>query len=86
MFEQEPQYGENETFDSNISEYPMEDILDKFNCMCLDMYEDENASDKSNSYIEFASSDIEDIRTIIDIVGKHVYNQEDRDYIKLVIE
>lgn len=86
MFEQEPQYGENEPSDALISQYPLEDILDRFNCYCSDMYEKENASDKVNSYIEFSSPDIEDIRNLFQIVGKHVYNKETDDYVELVIE
>lgn len=86
MFEQEPEYGENETSNSYVSQYPLEDILDEFNCELLDFYEDENTLDSLNSYIEFASSDIDDIKNVLSIVGKHVYNKEDGDYVKLIIE
>lgn len=86
MFEQEPEYGENETSDSYVSQYPLEDILEEFDCELLDFYEDENTLDSLNSYIEFASSDIDDIKNILSIVGKHVYNKEDGDYVKLIIE
>lgn len=86
MFEQEPKYGENEPSDSYVSQYPLEDILEEFNCELLDFYEDENTLDSLNSYIEFASSDIDDIKNILSIIGKHVYNKEDGDYVKLIIE
>ena len=47
---------------------------------------DENESDANNSYVEFASDDIEYIRKLLSIIGKHVYNKKDGEYIKLVIE
>lgn len=86
VFEPEPEYGENEPTDSQVSQYPLEDILDEFFCSCFDFYEEENEKDPVNSYIEFGSDDIEDIRNITTIIGKHVYNKEDGDYVKLIIE
>ncbi len=86
MFEQEPEFGENEPFVTDISQYPLEDILDEFFCYVTDFYEDENADDKVYSYVEFASEDISDIEKLLSIVGKHVYNKEEGEYIKLVIE
>lgn len=85
MFEQEPEYEENETFEE-VSQYPLEDILDKFSCACEDFYESENKNDPINSYLEFSSSDLEDIRELLSIVGKHVYNKEEGGYVKLIIE
>lgn len=86
MFEQEPEYGENEPSDEQVSQYPLEDILDEFLCECNDFYEEENRNDSVNSYIEFLSTDIENIRKLLSIVGKHVYNKDDGDYVTLVIE
>ena len=86
MFEPEPLLGENEPSDKNISQYPLEDILDKFRCFCLDFYPDENENDSNNSYQEFASSNIEHIRNLRSIIGKHVYNKEEEGHIKLIIE
>lgn len=86
VFEQEPNYGENEPNDNEISQYPLEDILEEFNCFCSDDYEEENTADPINSYQEFASSDIENIRNLMTLIGKHVYNIEDDEYIKLIIE
>lgn len=86
IFEAEPEYGENNPTDYNISQYPLEDILDKFDCECFDFYEEENKSDPINSYIEFSSEDIDNIRKLLSIIGKHVYNKEDNDYVKLIIE
>lgn len=86
VFEQEPEYGENEPSDRYISQYPLEDILDKFYCTCADDYPEENGSDPINSYYEFASNDIEDIRNLMSIIGKHVYNVENGDIVDLIIE
>lgn len=86
IFEQEPELGENEPSDKYISQYPLEDILDEFYVYCYDYYEAENEADKVNSYQEFASGNIEDIRKLTSIVGKHVYNKEDGEYIRLIIE
>ena len=51
-----------------------------------DDYEEENAEDPKNCYVEFASEDIGDIRDILTIVGKHVYNKENGEYVDLIIE
>lgn len=64
----------------------MEDILDKFGCYCGDNYENENEEDPVNSYVEFVSDNIEEIENLLTIIGKHVYNKIDGEYVKLVIE
>ena len=86
VFEAEPEYDENEPSDPMISQYPLEDILDKYFLYVNDDYIEENAGDPVNSYVEFASEDIEDIRSALEILGKHVYNFEEDGYIKLKIE
>lgn len=86
VFEPEPEYGENEPSDPLISQYPLEDILEKFNVGCYDNFQDENESDKKNSYIEFQSYDLEDIIELRSIIGKHVYNVEEGNIIHLKIE
>lgn len=88
-FEQEPEYEEGE-FANEISQYPLEDILDKFYCHISDFYENLNTADSKTCYLEFAAMDIEDIQNLRSIIGKHVYNKEYEEdgkvYIKLVIE
>ncbi|MCR5836463.1 MAG: hypothetical protein K6G88_08145 [Lachnospiraceae bacterium] len=86
VFEPEPELGENEPAAAFVSQYPLEDILDKYYVYCGDFYEKENEMDKENSYVEFASCSIEDIRNVLTLIGKHVYNKEDGDYIFLKIE
>ena len=75
-FIQEPEYGENESSSSVISQYPLEDICDKFKSYCSDYYEKENTEDKELSYVEFASDNINNIKKLKSIIGKHVYNQK----------
>ena len=86
VYEPEPEYGENEPADPIVSQYPLEDILDKYGCYCLDDYKEENETDDHHSYVEFASDRRKDIVSLLEIIGKHVYNQEDGDSIKLIIE
>ena len=85
VFEPEPEFDENEPAEA-ISQYPLEDILEKFFCYVSDDYTEENEKDPVNSYIEFASEDMEDIRNILTIVGKHVYNKDNGEYVDLIIE
>lgn len=88
-FEQEPEYGEGENAGS-ISQYPLEDILDKFYCHVTDFYEMLNLETSSTCYLEFGSSDVNDIKNLRSIIGKHVYNKENEQdgkaYVDLVIE
>lgn len=88
-FEQEQEFDEGEYAD-NISQYPLEDILDRFYCHITDFYEELNVSGSKICYLEFAAMDVDDIRKLRSIVGKHVYNAEyeenSRTYVKLVIE
>ena len=88
-FVQEPEYEEGENA-GEISQYPLQDVLDKFYCHVSDFYEGLNTSDSEICYLEFAAMDIEDIQNLRSIIGKHVYNKDyEKDgnvYVKLVIE
>ena len=86
VFEPEPELNENQPSDKYVSQYPLEDILDKFGCYCGDNYEKENEEDPVNSYVEFVSDNLEEIENLLTIIGKHVYNKVDGEYVKLVIE
>lgn len=70
----------------NISQYPLEDILDKFGVVVQDFYEDLNDVSDEICYLEFSSPYIESIQKLLGIVNKHVYNKEDGDFVELVIE
>lgn len=85
VFEQEPEYEENGN-EERVSQYPLEDILEKFEIFALDLYDELNKQDRENSYIELASNDIESLKNALSIVGKHVYNKIEGEYVKLIIE
>jgi len=84
-FEPEPELNENLPKE-DISQYPLEDLLEKYYCMITDDYVEENNNDPIYNYFEAGSDDIDDIRGILSIIGKHVYNKEEGQYIKLVID
>lgn len=83
-FVQEPDLGEGSGED--ISQYPLEDVLDEFYCYISDFYTDKNTADTEKNYLEFASPDLEDIQKLRSIIGKHVYNVEEAEGVRLVIE
>ncbi|WP_349670603.1 hypothetical protein [Lacrimispora sp.] len=84
-FVQEQEFNEGSNA-SNITQYPLEDVLDKFYCYISDFYNDLNTIDSLQCYQEFASPDLTDIRNLRSLIGKHVYNIEIDGYIKLIIE
>lgn len=88
-FVQEPEYGEGESA-ANITQYPLEDILDTYYAYVADFYTDLNTADSDTCYLEFGAADVEDIRSLLDIVGKHVYNktvsEDGKEYIQMVME
>ena len=75
-FEQEPELGEGHD-STEISQYPLEDILDRFLVYVSDFYKKENAEKKAECCLEFSSSSIDQIKALSTIVGKHVYNREE---------
>lgn len=84
-FVQEPELGEGRQA-NEISQYPLEDLLDKFFCHVADFYDELNTAGSPVCYLEFASPNLEDIRNLREIIGKHVCNKEINGYIELMIE
>ena len=86
---QEPELGEGDSADS-ISQYPMEDMLDKFSAYISDDYKDLNTADAQVCFQEFAACEIDGIRALLGIIGKHVYDKQEiengEEYDILVIE
>ena len=70
----------------NISQYPLEDILDKYGVWVSDHYEDINNNSDKLCYLEFASHELKDIESLRELIGKHVYSKTEGDYVKLIIE
>lgn len=84
-FEQEPDFGEGNS-SKNISQYPLEDILDKYYVSISDFYNELNDGSNNICYLEFEGLDLEDIMTLKEILGKHVYNKETEGKVDLIIE
>ena len=84
-FVQEPELEEGENA-ADISQYPLEDILDKFYCHISDFYEELNSEASQVCYQEFASPELVDVQNLRSIIGKHVYNKEEGEIVKLIIE
>ncbi|MCI8422526.1 MAG: hypothetical protein HFF50_03190 [Lawsonibacter sp.] len=84
-FVQEPELGEG-PHAGEISQYPLEDILDQFLCYISDFYEEQNTASSQTCCLEFAAPNLEDIRKLRSILGKHVYNREEGEYTTLVID
>lgn len=78
-FIQEPEFDEGSSA-AEISQYPLEDILDEFGCWISDFYYDLNTEDSTVCYQEFASGTAEEIKDLRSIIGKHVYMQTDGQY------
>ncbi len=88
-FVQEPQLGEG-TSANDISQYPMEDILERFLVYVSDFYPTLNTANSEQCFLEFSSPNEADILALRTIIGKHVYNKTVSDIngqrIELVIE
>lgn len=85
-FVQEPEFGEGANA-AEISQYPLEEILDGFMCYISDFYPELNTADSQVCYQEFASGDIEDIQELrAAFIGKHAYEKEDGQYMRLCVE
>ncbi len=78
QFEQEPELYEGDD-SSDISQYPLEDILDEFTCYISDFYDELNDGTSNVCYQEFASTVSDDLKNLRGIIGKHVYNKLDEE-------
>ncbi len=80
-------FGEEEGCPQDISQTPFEDLLDEYSVWVEDFYDDLNANSEVICYQEFASSDIEDIRKLLTLIGKQFYAVEKNDgHYDIVIE
>ncbi len=84
-FQQEPDLGEG-TSAKDISQYPLEDILDETGTFVHDFYNNLNTEESDVCFLELASTRIENIRALLNLIGKHVYNREDNGSVELIIE
>lgn len=72
--------------DEEDTQYPLEDILDKYYVNCTEVMEEKEEAGRRIFIFEVEGENIEAIKSIANLVGKRVYNYEDGDYIKLGIE
>ena len=85
-FEQEPEFDEGDD-SSYISQYPLEDILDKFWVHISDFFDELNDGKSNVCYQEFSGSELKYVVELKNsIVGKHVYNVLEDECVKLIIE
>ena len=74
-FEQEPEFGEGRNA-AEISQYPLEDLLDRFLVYVSDFFEEYNVPETETCLLEFSGDSEEDIAGLRSIIGRHVYNRE----------
>ena len=100
-FEHEPErYCEEDGSPRNITQIPFENILDEFSLFVTDFYDDLNKNSDVICYQEFGASNLENIKNLREIIGKHVYvvpctdeediledeDCEEEEFLELVIE
>lgn len=93
MFEMEPEcYGEEDASPQNLTQVPIEGLLDEFSLFVTDFYEELNAESETICYQEFGSFDLSDIQKLRMIIGKRFYavpyidNDDGEEYYNMVIE
>lgn len=88
-FQQEAKYGEGHSA-AEISQFSLEDLLDRFSVYISDSFKNLNTPDTTICCLEFSGCLLEDILHLRSIIGKHVYNCTVQDggiqYVELVIE
>ena len=91
-FEMEPEcYGEEDASPRNLTQVPIEGILDEFNLFVTDFYDQLNENSEATCYQEFGSFDLEDIKKLRTLIGKRFYavpytDEDGEEYYNMVIE
>ena len=92
-FEMESEcYGEEDASPSNLTQVPIEGILDEFNLFVTDFYEELNEASDTTCYQEFGSFDLADIQKLRTLIGKRFYavpytsEDDGEEYYNMVIE
>lgn len=70
-FEIEPDLGEGVS-SNQLSQYPLEAILDDYNVYISDFYPEMNRSNSLLTYLEFASVDIDDVMKLRKLINYRV--------------
>ena len=88
-FEQEPEFEEG-SFSNDISQYPLEDILDKYNVSVYDFCRDVNSQKNRQCKLILTGTALKNINELKSIIGKHVYNKaiesNGQEIVELIIE
>lgn len=90
-FEMEPDcYGEEDASPKNLTQVPIEGLLDEFNLFVTDFYEQLNETSEITCYQEFGSFELTDIQKLRTLIGKRFYAvpyiEEGEEYYKMVTE
>lgn len=92
-FEMEPEcYGEEDASPRNLTQIPIEGLLDEFSLFVTDFYEELNAESETICYQEFGSFDLSDIQRLRMLIGKRFYavpyidGNDGEEYYNMVIE
>ena len=73
-FEMEPErYGEEDASPRNLTQVPIEGLLDEFELFVTDFYEELNEASETVCYQEFGAFDLENIQRLRAIIGKRFY-------------
>lgn len=92
-FEMEPErYGEEDASPRNLTQVPIEGILDEYSLFVTDFYDSLNETSETICYQEFGSFDLSNIQKVRTLIGKRFYaepyiDEEDgEEYYNMVIE
>lgn len=92
-FEMEPDcYGEEDASPRNLTQVPIEGLLDEFGLFITDFYEELNEKSETICYQEFGAFDLEDIQRLRTIIGKRFYalpyidESDGEEYYRMVLE
>ena len=66
-------YGEEDASPRNLTQVPIEGLLDEFNLFVTDFYEQLNETSETICYQEFGSFDLADIQKLRALIGKRFY-------------
>lgn len=73
-FEMEPErYGEEDASPRNLTQVPIEGILDEFYVFVTDFYDALNKASETTCYQEFGSHRLADIKKLRTLIGKKFY-------------
>nr|WP_305137297.1 hypothetical protein [uncultured Schaedlerella sp.] len=90
-FEMEPDcYGEEDASPRNLTQVPIEGILDEFGLFVTDFYDQLNETSETICYQEFGSFDLADIQKLRTLIGKRFYAvpyiENGEEYYNMVVE